>query len=368
MSVAEQWPNTERRLLREADSLGALLERLRKHVSPVLIGDEEWAGVLERAYELPVTMAAFPFGFEIPLSDSRPRADLGVSLVGGSQSAEFFETREKLEDRDPSASGIAWLLREMKPEDSPLRRVVGQKMLLEYDIDRMPDGTPPSPGVFLYPDERVLAGDGSDRNLQGLRTVADAVASATGRELSEAERRRIDQVYLAMRPDTEMRAIGAFPSRAKATRLTATGFQKAEDVAGFLERANWPGRRALAASTISRFERREAFSYMGIHCDVTENGVGSNLGVSFFAQEGQWLKDIRHWTPLIDGLLAERFSIPEKLPELFAWSGSTAFSGESGSFALVRGIHHIKLTLVDDRVERVKAYVFFLIFAWPLTQ
>lgn len=368
MSITEQWINTEERLLHEADSLGALLERLRDYVSPVLIGSEEWDKVLERAYGLPVTMAAFPFGFEIPLHDSRPGADLGVSLVGGSRSETVFEKKRKSKDADPSISGIARLLSEMEPEDSALRRVIGRKMLLEYDVDQMPTGMPPPPGVFVYPVEKRLIGDGSDRSLQELRTVADAVASATGWELNEAERRQVDQVYLAMQPDMEMRAIGAFPSRGRGIRLAATEFRKAEDVVGFLERANWPGQHAVVASTVERFKERGAFAYAGVHYDVTENGVGPKLGLSFFAQEGQWLKEIRHWTPLIDGIHEDQLAVPEKLSELVAWSsGSDALPGKSGSFVLVRGIHHIKFTLVDDRIEQVKAYIFFLIFAWPLT-
>ena len=367
MSATEQWPNTEKRLLQEADSLGTLLERLRGYVSPVLIGDQEWDRVLRRAYELPVTMAAFPFGFEIPLHDARPGADLGVSLVGGSRSAEFFTKKGDSKDTDPSTSGIAWLLREMQPEDSPLHRVVGQKMLLEYDVDQIPTGMPSFPGIFLYPAKRTLVGDGSERNLQGLRTVTDAVAFATGWQLNEAERQQIDRVYLGMKPSMDVRAIGAFPSRGRAIRLTATEFRKAEDAVGFLERVNWPGQHATVAAVMSRFDERDAFAYAGVHYDVTENGVGPKLGLSFFAKEGQWLKDIRHWTPLIDGMREERLAVSDKLSELVAWSGSESFSGKDGSFVFVRGIHHIKLALVDDRIEQVKAYVFFLIFAWPLT-
>ena len=64
----------------------------------------------------------------------------------------------------------------------------------------------------------------------------------------------------------------------------------------------------------------------------------------------------------------KQLAVPEKLSELLTWSGSENFSGESGPFALVHGIHHIKFTLVDDQVEQVKAYVFFLMFAWPLAR
>ncbi|MDE0153328.1 MAG: hypothetical protein OXN23_05625 [Gammaproteobacteria bacterium] len=368
MSLEEQWVATEDRLLHETESLGGLLGQLRDRVSSGLIGDEEWGKILERARGLPVTMGAFPFGFELLMHESRPGADFGASLVGGSQSAAFFEKRSKTKDADPATAGVAWLLKETEPESAPLRRIAGRKMLLEYDVDQIPSGEFPDPGIFLYPADQVLAGDGSDQRLHELRIVADAVASATNRRLNEAEHRQIDQVFLAMNPNTSVRAVGAFPSRAREIRLTATGFRKADEVGEFLKRTNWPGQHSAVTSTVSHLEEREAFAYVGIHYDVAENGVGPTLGLSFFAKEGQWLKDVRHWTPLIDSIREEQLAVPEKLSELVAWSsGSEPLSGKSGSFVLVRGIHHIKFTLVDDRVEQVKAYIFLLLLAWPLT-
>ena len=105
-------------------------------------------------------MAAFPFGFELPLHDPRRRADFGVSVVGASRSAAFFEKGGRCEAADPSTARIARLLGETEREESPLRRIAGRKMLLEYDIDSTRHGTCPDPGIFLYPDQQPLAGDG----------------------------------------------------------------------------------------------------------------------------------------------------------------------------------------------------------------
>ena len=66
MDFTERWGATEDCLVREAGSLGELLEQLRGRIPRVLIGDREWARLSERAHQLPVTMAAFPFGFELP--------------------------------------------------------------------------------------------------------------------------------------------------------------------------------------------------------------------------------------------------------------------------------------------------------------
>lgn len=361
MNLENQWAATEELLEREADSLGELLEQLRGRISPVLIGDPEWERLLERAHPMPATMAAFPFGFELPLHELQARSDFGVSVIGGSRTAAFFEKAGRSEDADPSVARIAWLLKETEAEDSPLRRVAGRKMLLEYDIDSTGRGRHPDPGVFLYPAEQVLMGDRSRQRLRDLGVVTDAVASATGREMDAAKRRQVEKVYLAMEPDSSIWGIGAFPARGSGLRLAITGFRSTRSIVAFLERAGWPGRHSIVESTVSRFEERNAFAYLGVHFDVQADGVGPTLGLSFYTAKGQWLKDMRHWTPLINGIGEDRLAVPEKLATLAdSWSGSETLFGKSGPFVLVRGIHHIKFTVLGDRIEQVKAYVFML--------
>ena len=343
MNMENYWIATEERLLPEARYLGELLAQLRGRVSPVLIGDPEWERVVDRARDLPVTMAAFPFGFELPLHEHRPRADFGVSVVGGSRSASFFEEGGRSGDADRSTARIARLLHETAREESPLRRVAGRKMLLEYDIVPAQDGTYPEPGIFLYPEERLLVGDGG--RARDLRVAVDALASVAGWGSDAAERRQAERVYLAMKPETTVRAVGVFPSRARALRLAVTGFRTAREVTAFLERAGWPASHAVVASTLSPLEERGAFAYMGVHFDVQAHGVGPRLGLSLFAREAQWLKDIRHWTALIDAMREQRLAVPEKLSaRAGSSSGAESLFGKSGAFLLLRGIHHIKLS------------------------
>ena len=368
MNLENQWIATEERLAREASSLGEFLWPLRDRISSQLIGDQAWQSIVECARNLPATMAAFPFGFELPLHDSLAVADFGVSVIGGGRSAAILEEQGRTQDADSSLAKIAWLFGETESENSVLRRVAGRKMLLEYDIDKEPQATPSSPGIFLYPDKDVLIGDGARQRLQELGVVVDAVAFSTGLDLSTEERGQIEKIFLSMEPHTCVRAVGAFPSRKGGIRLAVTGFKKAREVVSFLERTEWPGQCSIIDATVSRLEERDAFAYAGVHFDIDADGVGPTLGLSFYAREGQWLKDVRHWAPLIDGVHETGLVVPKKLEELVNWSsGSEPLSGRSGQFLLVKGIHHIKLTLVQDRIEQVKGYVFLLTFAWPLT-
>ena len=369
MNFENQWAATEQHLAEEANSLGELLERLRTRISSALIGEPQWQGILERVRPLPATIAAFPFGFELPLHEPEPCADFGVAVFGGSRTAAYFEEAARSDSSNSSAVGIAGLLAASEPEDAPLRRVAGRKMLLEYDIDTTGRSAHPEPGIFLYPADNVLIGDRSPSRLRDLGIVSDAIAAATGRKLDETGRRPIEAVYLAMEPDSCIRAVGAFPSRGSGLRLAITGFRQTGSVGPLLARIGWPGNVEKVAAIESRYRKRGAFAYLGVHFDMQANGVGPTLGLSFYAKEGQWLKDIRHWTPLIDGISEDGLAVPEKLSALTeAWSGAQIVFGRAGPLILVRGIHHIKFTVIEDRIEQVKAYVFMLMLVSPLSE
>ena len=79
--------------------MGDLLTHFRNRISRVLIGDEEWERVLECARKFPVIVGALPFGFELPLHERRPAADLGVSLASGTETKALFRERART-DRD----------------------------------------------------------------------------------------------------------------------------------------------------------------------------------------------------------------------------------------------------------------------------
>ena len=145
------------------------------------------------------------------------------------------------------------------------------------------------------------------------------------------------------------------------------GFRKKNNVKKFLERVNWCGQQSAVEATLSPFEDRDAFERLGVHLDVHATGVGPTLGLSLYAREGQWLKGGESWTAIIEGIRETGIAIPEKLSELQNWaSRSEPFTGKSGPFVVVRGIHHFKITLSGDRVDSVKGYIFLLLFSWPL--
>ena len=372
MSIKEEWTLTEERLRREAGSLGELLEQHRSRISPLLIGGEGWDRLVERARELPPNLAAFPFGFELPLHDHQPAADLGVSVVGGTRAAAFFEERGRSEDADQSTRGVVRLLDATQPAQSHLRDVVGRKMMLEYDIHSLEHGADAAPGIFLQPAERPIVGDRAEQRFRDIDVVLDAIASAIGWELDAAERMLISRMYLALPPNARMGSFGAFPARGRGFRIAMTGLRSTGEVMALLEDAAWSGEHSVVASTVSRLEERGAFLHMGVHVDIREGGLGPTLGLSLFTRDREpkdgryWLDRPDYWTVLIDAIREEGLGVPEKLSELARWPSyvETLFC-ESGAFVLMRGIHHVKLVVNGGRVGQAKGYVFLLMCSLP---
>ena len=367
MSFEEEWSANEERLVREAGSLGELLARMKNLFSSLPIDGRGWERLVERARELPPTLAGFPLWLGFPIDESRPAAFLDVSLLGGTRSAAFFENKARSGDADPSTAAIASLLGETGVEESPLRRVAGDRVLLRYDIDpaRRTHG---EPGFFLYPVRPTLAGDPSGRRLRDLGVALDAVTSAAGREPDDAERRHVERAYLALGPDARIGAIGVFPSTGRALRLAMLGFAEPCDVMAFLERAGWPGRRSAVACVLARLERCCALAGMqlGVQFDVSASGPGPGLELQVFSGDTiydrtGWFKDKECWTELIDGLRGEGLAVPEKLSGLNEWSsGAKTLFGRSGPFLLLQRIHHFAVVLTGDGVEQVNAHVFLL--------
>ena len=371
MSFEDEWAANEECLLREARSLGELLEQIKGLFSPLLIQGRGWEKLVERAGELPPTLAAFPLWLGFRLDEPRSGAEFIVSLLGGTRSAAFFEKRGRSGEAGPSTAGIAALLGETAAAESPLRRVVGDRVLLEYDVDSARRHGPQDLGIFLYPIRPTLAGAGG--RLQDLGVALDAMTAAVGWEPDAAERRQVERAYLALEPDTRIGGIGAFPLRGRGIWLAMLGFVTARDLTAFLERAGWPGRPAMVASILSRLDQRRALDrmHLGVHFEVGAGGVGPMIELHIFSQHRMydrqgWFKDKRYWTALIDGIREERLAVPEKLSELAKWSsGAKPLFGRSGPFVVLQRIHHFKFVLTEDRIHQVNGYVFLLMCGWP---
>ena len=365
MDIHEAIAISQERLAGEGATMHDLLGRLRDRISPVLIGEQEWEHLLARAETLPITMGAQPFGFELPLHDSRPRADFGVSLASGNRSGAFFEEQARRDPSDRTAAAVSRLFRSMEAADSPLRAIVGRKLMLEYDIGSGSDGDP-LPGMFLRPNERMIVGGAGQRHDVGV--VVDGLVACHGLDLSAAERGNVERVYLAQPEDTRLDSFGLFPSRARTIRLAIMGFAGQRDVCSFLEGIAWPGNIATVETVLARFSERTHVVRTGVNVDARADGIGPALGLTpivkqrYAADSRVWIDGLTDWQPVLEALRHEDCVVPEKVAALVGWvSQPTILFGRTGRFVLFRGIHHLKLVIAGDRVEQIKAYVYMVL-------
>jgi len=368
MDIDQAVTLTQDRLTEEGVTMGDLLGHFRNRISPILIGDLEWGRLLECAGEHPITMGALPFGFELPLQDPRPTADFGVSLASGTRTAAFFEERARTDPTDETARSIARLFSRLDADNSPLRDIVGRKLMLEYDIGPARDDGRFLPAMFLRPGERPILG--ARDQVDDVVTVVDALVSCAGWERNDAERQNVERAYLAQPEDTRMDSFGVFPSRTRSIRLAIMGFQAQHELCSYLEDAGWPGRIPAVDSVISRFRDRANVVRTGVNIDVQEDGLGPALGLTLIVKQRYtkdsryWLDGLTDWDPFLEALSHEDLVVPEKLKALAGWvSKPTALFGTSGRFVLLRGIHHIKLVISGDQLRKAKAYVFMVLSA-----
>ena len=311
-------------------------------------------------------MGALPFGFELPLHEPRPEADFGASLASGTPPAAFFEERARTDRTDETAQAIVRLFRQMEADGSPLREIVGRKLMLEYDIGSAGHGTGAFPGMFLRPGERPILGARGQADDVG--TVVDALVSCLGWETTRAERDNVQRAYLAQPDDTRMDSFGVFPSRARSIRLAIMGFKSQREICSYLEDTGWPGETSAVDAVISRFKERADIVRSGANIDVQEDGLGPTLGLTLIVKQRYtkdsryWLDGLTDWDPFLEALGHEDLVVPEKLDALAGWvSKPTTLFAKTGRFVLLRGIHHIKLVVSADRLQKAKAYVFMVL-------
>ena len=366
MDIDEAVTVTEDRLAQEGGGLDGLLVNFRNRISPVLIGDPEWERILERAAKLPVTMAALPLGFELPLHEDKPEADFGVSLASGTSMARVFEERARTNKSDETAGTVTRLFKQMDTEGSRLREIVGRKMMLEYDIGSAKDGERPHPGVFLRPGECPIIGAAGQ--VEDVSAVVDALISCVGWKRINAQRGHIRRVYEAQPEDTRMDAFGVFPSRSRTFRLAIMGFKTRQEIYSYLETVGWPGQISAVDSLLSRLTERMNIVRTGLYLDVEEDGIGRPLGLTpivkqrYTKESRYWLDGLTDWDPFLAALRHEDVVVPEKLSALAGWvTKPTTLFSKTGRYVLLRGIHHIKLVISEGRLQKVKAYVFIVL-------
>lgn len=359
---ATPWKTHEENLLREAGSLGELLEQLYERAFPRLIDASAWGRIVTCARELPVTMAALPFGFEVRLHDDPdPRADLGVLVAKGTHTETFFRERASVEDADSPAAGIVRFLDKTGQTDAPLRL---DGLGLEYDIDANPPETQAPPGLFLFP-EKSLPGGCGKAGLEKLDVALEGLFTAAGWRPARTDVRQAQQMYRALTPEMYLQSVGVYPARGRDLRVALGNIRTPGQLTTLLQRVGWNGHYPLVETIASQLEERN-IANIATHLDTSQGSIGSHLGLNCMVKKNHWLESqgTRFQARLFDALRALDCTAEEKLSALaqFPRDKETLLM-KHGAYTFVRGLSHIKLTLTGERIEETKAYIYMLLLA-----
>lgn len=354
----------------EADSFGALLEQLGDIISPVLVGGDSRQRLLKRANTIPATVAAFPFGFEFPLESPQAEADFGVTVIGETKSAGVFEMRGQLPDATPSEAGFARLLQDIRSKETPVRQIIGRKVMLEYDIATVADSGYWGPGIFLRPAEQIIHGGCAQEG--AVKAVINALVGAAGWTPHAGEQQHAVRLYQALGRAQCIASFGAFPSRERAIRMVVSGFPNCQDLSDFLLRIGWPaGNIARVEEAVKGITDHVHIVNMDVNLDVTGNGLAATLGLNFMTKPRAvndphyWIDHPQQWRAFLDYLNDSGCAVADKLSALGEWTtGLKTLFGKSGPFLLIRGIHHFKFVFREDHSDKIKAYVYCLICPW----
>ncbi len=126
----------------------------------------------------------------------------------------------------------------------------------------------------------------------------------------------------------------------------------------------WPGQISAVEPVVSRFQERANVVRSGVNIDVQSNGLGLSLGLTLIVKQRftkdsrYWLDGQTDWEPFLRALSLEDVVAPKKLKDLESWhSKPTVLFAKSGRL----GIHHIKLVVSDNQLQKVKAYLFLVL-------
>ncbi len=360
---------TQERLANEGRTMEDLLKQFRATISNNLIGSAGWKSVLERANRLPIAMGAHPFFFEIPMHSEETAAKLFVALASGTRSATEFLQRTSDDRNFEAVHAVSHLCGQIEAENSPLRNIVGRKMMLKYNTMRDADGSDRLlPGIFLKPDPFPVAGAAG--RASDVCLIAGALASAMGRQISNSQLDRVRQIYLASPEDTRIDSFGISPSHTQTLQFAVLGFKSRQAIRDYLVNAGWSGRLSAVDAIIARFEKHVEIARIGLNIDVSAEGFEPRLGMMLIVKQRHakgpryWIDGLTDWDPILSALRLEELAVPCKSEALANWASKPSkLLANSGYFVQLRGIHHIKLVFDGCELTKVNAFLYMALSA-----
>jgi hypothetical protein len=328
--------------------LTALLGFLDRELTTAF-GDEPYATLERRARSLPLDLTRL-VGFEVPLSPPGSGVDLLLQLAPAASLRRLLAGDPELALTLGGGRELADLLSALVDVEHPLFARVGDAWL-EYDTG---SGAAQSPSLF--------AGPGSSEAASAL------AALLCGGTLPAAVNGPVDRLVRTLGPNDRIQQLGVMDGRRDAPLrfvLKAAGNSSGPDVRA-LVRAGWRGLRAELDRVLARYAALVPMHSLAIGLE-RDGEVPAPVGIELhlpYREDAERLLSVLCADGLAGEIACER---------LLAWHGHaldeacaaspTAFWAvpdlTRGRYmpAVVRRLHHVKLSLAPGRPVGAKAYL-----------
>lgn len=310
-----------------------------------LVDGNGWGNIINCAGKFPASVALATFGFEFRLENPEPVADLFLSGPIESDVAGYMR-KLKTGNRSIEQSIL------LAPESGAAAELAIDQphipggYILEFDLIEDPSALR-QPGIFL-----ILPRNSPDgyRDPEMLISTLGSVSCYTGYSgLADELARLID----SLRPPEVIVHAGIFPGRGtSAIRLLIHAADRSS-LESMLRRIGWGG----PWNCLSLLPRNLSGDEMKIvvNVDLAPHGVSPRIGLEIhFAKK--WLSGDQHmFDPILKELVESGMCLPGKARALTGIAPVKFAFGKTGMFGLRQGIHHVKLSILGDKLDW-KAY------------
>jgi hypothetical protein len=346
-----------------------------------LVSQENFKDILSLSRYFPGNMTSF-LGFECRLGEPETRADwaFAISGVGGDRrvfahllQSGFFP--DYLLEQ-PEWNSIARFAHLWVDKESMVNAKV-KCFWLEFDMPSSRSSELPIPRVFFGP-SLVPTGTSSNDASQYQWLTDLALPALKGQPLTETMEGNIQECIHQLPANAMLFQVGTTLSPSPTDVRLYINRLAPSQIVPYLKSLDWAdGSLALArlVQELKNHADRFVLSY-----DVTENGIGSRIGIECSFTPNRFHKE-RRWSNLLDFLVQKQVCLPEKRDALLHYPGveEDAFAGEVKaplvtaskilgdlrSSVLVRYINHVKLVYQPGLPLEAKAYPAVRLFERP---
>ena len=323
-----------------------------------IVSGEGRRRILACVRELPPCALQSTFGFESHLDEAAPYCDLFLSAPVKSPLLRYFGELGSKEDEALVRLGVPQVAKQI---ESPMSALASwaQAIILEYDLCVRPWSESRTPGYFVArsaksADDRCNQ-HFDDANLKHDARLMKSVISCVIGEHSVPYQQAMDIALCTLPAGSRVVHVGVLPERV-ATGVRLVLSLPRPEASSYLQLLGWGGSFTDFSRVLRLIEDRCGGRRVYLSLEVSHRGVSDRVGIDLYLKHPWHSVPAKCWEPCLRHFVEAGWSRKEKAEGLLRWPRTDMVFSDQGSFKLLTGINHLKLTLEAGRV-RSKAYM-----------